>query len=440
MKTGYDALEMPHGKKQDIALGYEKPQTGPTTNFVGNHMTQGAIDLVQAQLDKQDAAYQMLKLKAYNDRFSAPKLLSVSTSPNTDLAGALVSLEKKQSRVCNRIDHYKWWDDGSAIAITVPSPCNDISFCKGSCDIVFEATDSSFRLEVRQHILREVGGKDEPVCNSWTLGVQRLFGAIDPDACSYKHSGKSLSLRLAKLDNSFPWESLSRPNEARVTSRAAPHAHGPDLVSLRKLVRAQRKDLAHIGAFAAPSEAAGFQDPAAGDGTDVAWPEFDLPDMKHAMEEAEELERIGNHAKAAQVYRWALDCFSSEDSQLGDLHLHLGTCQLHLGKMKEAAEEFQTAASVAKELGTKIRALLQGAAALEQLERLEEASVNFKKVLSLEPSSSEASKGLARVAKAMKLSELARAGEEPMDNFVPPSVPRPCLPAFRNRGKSGKPF
>ena len=30
--------------------GYEKPMSGPTTNFVGNHMMQGAIDLVQSEL------------------------------------------------------------------------------------------------------------------------------------------------------------------------------------------------------------------------------------------------------------------------------------------------------------------------------------------------------------------------------------------------------
>jgi hypothetical protein len=33
-----------------VELGYEKAEIGPTTNFVGNHMTQGAIDLVQAEL------------------------------------------------------------------------------------------------------------------------------------------------------------------------------------------------------------------------------------------------------------------------------------------------------------------------------------------------------------------------------------------------------
>lgn len=33
--------------------GFEAPVSGPTTNFVGNHMTQGAIDLVQSDLKRR---------------------------------------------------------------------------------------------------------------------------------------------------------------------------------------------------------------------------------------------------------------------------------------------------------------------------------------------------------------------------------------------------
>jgi hypothetical protein len=38
-----------------LELGYQRVELGPTSNFVGNHMTQGAIDLVQAELSKSDA-------------------------------------------------------------------------------------------------------------------------------------------------------------------------------------------------------------------------------------------------------------------------------------------------------------------------------------------------------------------------------------------------
>ena len=40
-REGYDALlQGPDGKALVPALGYEVPKSGPTTNFVGNHMTQ----------------------------------------------------------------------------------------------------------------------------------------------------------------------------------------------------------------------------------------------------------------------------------------------------------------------------------------------------------------------------------------------------------------
>ena len=37
-------------------LGYEKIISGPTGNFVGNHMTQGAMDIIRADLARPDAA------------------------------------------------------------------------------------------------------------------------------------------------------------------------------------------------------------------------------------------------------------------------------------------------------------------------------------------------------------------------------------------------
>lgn len=54
-RSGYDALEQrPDGSIIAVEAGYEKPATGATTNFVGNHMTQGAIDLVQNELSRLD--------------------------------------------------------------------------------------------------------------------------------------------------------------------------------------------------------------------------------------------------------------------------------------------------------------------------------------------------------------------------------------------------
>lgn len=50
-KSGIDPLkENLDGSTKSVALGHEVAEVGPTSNFVGNHMTQGAIDMVQALL------------------------------------------------------------------------------------------------------------------------------------------------------------------------------------------------------------------------------------------------------------------------------------------------------------------------------------------------------------------------------------------------------
>jgi hypothetical protein len=69
-------LQTPDGRPKKPELGYEQPQTGPTTNFVGNHMTQGAIDLVQLQLTRPNPIHQLKKLQQYRDNYLSPQLLS----------------------------------------------------------------------------------------------------------------------------------------------------------------------------------------------------------------------------------------------------------------------------------------------------------------------------------------------------------------------------
>ena len=57
--TGYDALlQHPDGRDKEVVPGYERLHMGPTTNFVGNHMTQGAIDMVQMQLKSRPSVPQ----------------------------------------------------------------------------------------------------------------------------------------------------------------------------------------------------------------------------------------------------------------------------------------------------------------------------------------------------------------------------------------------
>jgi hypothetical protein len=80
LRRGYDALEQrPDGSIISVEAGYEKPSTGATTNFVGNHMTQGAIDLVQNELTRLDPSFNLRQARLDTARGTVrlpPKLIA----------------------------------------------------------------------------------------------------------------------------------------------------------------------------------------------------------------------------------------------------------------------------------------------------------------------------------------------------------------------------
>ena len=134
VRKGYDPLlELPDGRKREVEPGYERPQRGPTTNFVGNHMTQvrrlactaaqhlaglehnskpvlwtwqGAIDMVQMQLGKPDTEQQQL-LAWHDDAVRAPELLSAGPAAATLLPEAVQS--------------YSWQDHGQHVELHIPA-------------------------------------------------------------------------------------------------------------------------------------------------------------------------------------------------------------------------------------------------------------------------------------------------------------------------------
>jgi hypothetical protein len=58
--------------------------SGPTTNFVGNHMMQGAIDLVQSELVRQDPRLELRQARLDAARGivrAPPQLLAVCVNP-----------------------------------------------------------------------------------------------------------------------------------------------------------------------------------------------------------------------------------------------------------------------------------------------------------------------------------------------------------------------
>ena len=127
--SGYDALlQLPSGQARRVEPGYERPQTGPTTNFVGNHMTQvppgicgrptscvadcccpaalchdrcdsmgadmclwqGAIDLVQMRQQGVEAELVRRELQRYRRLYHPPKL--IQSSPSSGCESSLLAL------------------------------------------------------------------------------------------------------------------------------------------------------------------------------------------------------------------------------------------------------------------------------------------------------------------------------------------------------------
>ncbi|KAH7622130.1 hypothetical protein NADE_004721 [Nannochloris sp. 'desiccata'] len=85
--NGYDPLtQNPDGTSKDLELGYHFPvETGPTSNFVGNHMTQGAIDLVQSELGQKSAKTLRLRAAAqalHNQNITQPLSLPATNRTN----------------------------------------------------------------------------------------------------------------------------------------------------------------------------------------------------------------------------------------------------------------------------------------------------------------------------------------------------------------------
>lgn len=97
-----------------VELGYERVECGPTTNFVGNHMTQGAIDLVQAELERPSAETLLLLLEEQEERASAgPQLLG----------NAEVGIKEPAPTVAP-LARYTWWDGGEVVCIRLDlTPC-----------------------------------------------------------------------------------------------------------------------------------------------------------------------------------------------------------------------------------------------------------------------------------------------------------------------------
>ena len=272
-RGGYDALEqLPDGRPRDVDPGYEKPATGPTTNFVGNHMTQGAIDLAQNALSRPDpdAEARLARLEAARGVHRKPpqKLPPALPPPidpidETDGDAPNVGSKNVGSKEDVRrvpVERYAWRDGGDRVFVTLEPrrhlpPGADLD----AAEARFERDAVTLEVPVRDDDARRPGRflpgprarsetSDEKSALVAVAALRvRLANAIDPDRSAMTVDGGVARLELAKADPGVEWERLRREAPRREALGDAKDASrdSTDLAAVRReLIRRREGRLA----------------------------------------------------------------------------------------------------------------------------------------------------------------------------------------------------
>lgn len=221
-------------------LGFEKADLGPTTNFVGNHMTQGAIDLVQAELEgpQEEEAPLLLGLGAVEQR--GPLLLGTAPAPTPPIALPLAQ--------------YRWWNEGGCVCLEVPLPDTSGRGQPAALSLELRLTATSLDLTLST---RGVGGLPAPAPRR--LSVSPLWGPIDPahSTCSVAPGGGARAEGPA-THAAGPLVGSSQVDGAVMLGLTLPSSAGASGVSVRLAKAAPEQEWAGLqGVAAHPAGALG---------------------------------------------------------------------------------------------------------------------------------------------------------------------------------------
>ena len=227
-----------------MQLGYHHVETGPTSNFVGNHMTQGAIDLVQAELGHKPAG----KL------LGAPPLARRQAPPR--LAGAVVAAPVPQ------LPLQEWRDEGAVICLVLQLPESALQGGAGvSTSAEFSAAARSLHVAVTQaspsskkshaYSLPALWSEIFPEQSCCRLEIHVASGAEQEPGRPCVGTGPSITLStscpvdtivltLAKKDPNSVWEKLVADQLVLPGGLPGGDKH-PDLAALKRAVRQHRK-------------------------------------------------------------------------------------------------------------------------------------------------------------------------------------------------------
>lgn len=518
-KKGYDALEQtPDGTIIKREPGYEKPQSGHTTNFVGNHMTQGAIDLVQHELTRVDPKMKEERMRRLEEakgiKREPPKLLKVEKNKKKVLMigdrekGDTDDGEKEEgrspeTRVIN-IDRYTWEDRDGEIIVRLQHDEKLMDLKSAQLEI---QNERSFTVSIKSKEERD---------KVYVLSVTCLFDAIVREKSCMLTTAKSLRVTLVKTEVGKAWKRLSSSESSENSMLRLNNA--PDgKVKEKGIVIINNNNSNNINLRDLRAEVIKFRDgnlapkftpsktPEEIENeldaqiNDVSTP-MEFASLKEAMQSCDHFESSGDHANAIKSFSSALFFLrfftssssppASEDGSEDTTTLEEGgkstttttmevkimdclrrraKANVLLGKTRNATKDYAEAIQEGKKLLSSLSSSSNATSsaindkdadatkkilsdlyfergnAYEQVEKYAEAVDDYKRALKTGGNDTKVSMALTRASKLhfqrdIERKEIEKKRPKNDNENSLPSLPRPGMKQFENRGKAGACF
>ena len=519
-KKGYDALEQtPDGTIIKREPGYEKPQSGHTTNFVGNHMTQGAIDLIQHELTRVDPKMKEERMRRLEEakgiKREPPKLLKVEKNKkkvlmigdrekgDTDDGEEEEEGRSPENRVIN-IDRYTWEDRDGEIIVRLQHDEKLMDLKSAQLEI---QNERSFTVSIKSKEERD---------KVYVLSVPCLFDAIVREKSCMLTTAKSLRVTLVKTEVGKAWKRLSSSESSENSMLRLNNA--PDgKVKEKGIVIINNNNSNNINLRDLRAEVIKFRDgnlapkftpsktPEEIENeldaqiNDVSTP-MEFASLKEAMQSCDHFESSGDHANAIKSFSSALFFLrfftssssppASEDGSEDTTTLEEGgkststttmevkimdclrrraKANVLLGKTRNATKDYAEAIQEGKKLLSSLSSSSNATSsaindkdadatkkilsdlyfergnAYEQVEKYADAVDDYKRALKTGGNDTKVSMALTRASKLhfqrdIERKEIEKKRPKNDNENSLPSLPRPGMKQFENRGKAGACF
>lgn len=298
------------GGDDEVEPGYEKVEIGPTTNFVGNHMTQAAIDLVQAELQDD---YQACGMHALLENEHKP-LLELKEKK-------VVANQLKQAQ---SIDSYTWVDEGEKIKITLRIYAQDNSI---------RCSFSSRKVQVS---LMDRSGWPH------TLILHPLWSEINPELCRWSQYEAKVVIQLTKCQYNA-WGQLIQSKDGSMRNPLSTLKHEGDLRKLRKILLNRPKNhssgpcRSKIEIIEQGRTSSTFSEPSAGNESPGS------EDILELAVQGEHFLETGRYSNAREIYERILQTLG-EAQDVGKIglfastSLNLAQCYLKEGRSSKVLD------------------------------------------------------------------------------------------------------